>query len=78
MTIRTVADQVQLVVQIVLTTSSKTVSLRISLPAPRAAQVRSGSVREQRVELREVLVEPQDVAYAFEHAGAGARPLTTA
>ncbi len=42
-TIRTVADHVQLVVQIVLTTSSKTVSLRISLPAPRAAQARSGS-----------------------------------
>ena len=40
---RTVADQVQLVVQIVLTTSSKTVSLRISLPAPREAQVRWGS-----------------------------------
>ncbi len=42
-TIRSVADQAQLVVQTVLTTSSKTVGLRRSRPAPRAAQASSGS-----------------------------------
>ena len=40
---RTVADHVQLVVQIVFTTSSKTVGLRTIRPAPRAAQASSGS-----------------------------------
>ena len=40
---RSVADQAQFVVQTVLTTSSKTVGLRSSRPAPRAAQARSGS-----------------------------------
>jgi hypothetical protein len=39
-----VADQVQLVVQIVFTTSSKTVGLRIIRPAPFAAHESSGSV----------------------------------
>ena len=40
-TIRRVADQAQLVVQIVLTTSSNTVGLRSMLPAPRAAHASS-------------------------------------
>ena len=40
---RTVADQAQFVVQIVLTTSSKTVGLRSIRPAPAAAQPSSGS-----------------------------------
>ena len=42
---RTVADQAQLVVQIVLTTSSKTVALRSMRPAPAQAQSSSGSSR---------------------------------
>ena len=42
-TIRTVADQAQLVVQIVLTTSSNTVALRSIRPAPPVAQARRGS-----------------------------------
>ena len=41
---RTVADQAQFVVQIVLTTSSKTVGLRSSRPAPDVTQERSGSL----------------------------------
>ena len=41
---RTVADQVQFVVQIVFTTSSNTVGLRIIRPAPCAAHFRSGSL----------------------------------
>ena len=40
---RSVADHVQFVVQIVLTTSSNTVGLRSMRPAPLAAQARSGS-----------------------------------
>ena len=40
---RTVADQVQLVVQIVLITSSNTVGLRSIRPAPTVTQARSGS-----------------------------------
>ena len=40
---RSVADQAQLVVQMVFTTSSKTVGLRTSRPAPCVAQARSGS-----------------------------------
>ena len=40
---RSVADQAQLVVQTVLTTSSKTVGLRNRRPAPRAAQASAGS-----------------------------------
>ena len=40
---RSVADQAQLVVQTVFTTSSKTVGLRSRRPAPRAAQARAGS-----------------------------------
>ena len=40
---RIVADQVQFVVQIVFTTSSKTDGLRIMRPAPVAAHARSGS-----------------------------------
>ena len=42
---RTVADQAQLVVQIALTTSSKTVALRSIRPAPPHAQSSSGSLR---------------------------------
>ena len=45
LTIRTVPDHVVFVVQIVLTTSSKTVWLRMSRPAPVATQARSGSSR---------------------------------
>ena len=40
---RTVADQVQFVVQIVFTTSSNTVGLRNIRPAPFVTQFRSGS-----------------------------------
>jgi hypothetical protein len=40
---RSVADHAQFVVQIVFTTSSKTVGLRTILPAPRVAQTRAGS-----------------------------------
>ena len=40
---RIVADQVQFVVQIVFTTSSNTVGLRIIRPAPLVTQARSGS-----------------------------------
>src|SRR5207248_1501885 len=42
-TMRWVADQVQFVVQIVFTTSSKTDGLRSIRPAPDTAQARSGS-----------------------------------
>ncbi len=42
-TIRLVADQVQLVVQMVLTTSSNTVGLRTIRPAPDVTHARSGS-----------------------------------
>ena len=41
---RSVADQAQFVVQIVFTTSSKTVGLRTIRPAPVAAQASSGSL----------------------------------
>ncbi len=41
---RTVADQVVFVVQIVFTTSSKTVAPRAIRPAPTAIQASSGSV----------------------------------
>ena len=41
---RTVADHVQFVVQIVFTTSSKTVGLRSSRPAPEVTHERSGSL----------------------------------
>ena len=40
---RTVADQAQLVVQMVLTTSSNTVGLRSMRPAPAATQASNGS-----------------------------------
>ncbi len=40
---RSVADQAQFVVQMVFTTSSKTVGLRTSRPAPRVVQASSGS-----------------------------------
>jgi hypothetical protein len=43
LTILLVADHAQFVVQIVLTTSSKTVALRIILPAPAVAHSRIGS-----------------------------------
>src|SRR3954449_7690367 len=42
-TIRTVADQVQFVVQIVFTTSSNTVGLRIIRPAPFVTPFQSGA-----------------------------------
>ena len=42
-TIRFVADHAQLVVQMVLITSSNTVGLRIIRPAPDVTQARSGS-----------------------------------
>lgn len=42
-TIRRVADHAQFVVQMVFTTSSKTVGLRSILPAPRVTQASSGS-----------------------------------
>ena len=45
---RTVADQAQFVVQIVFTTSSKTVGLRSIRPAPVVTQARSGSWRRPR------------------------------
>ena len=60
-TMRTVADQVQFVVQIVFTTSSKTVGLRIIRPGARRhpREVRIG--RGGLVERAQVLVEAQDV-----------------
>jgi hypothetical protein len=43
LTIRSVADHVQLVVQIVFTTSSNTLGLWTMRPAPLVAHARSGS-----------------------------------
>ena len=60
---RIVPDQAQFVVQIVFTTSSNTVGLRIHRPAPRAAQSRSGSSASSAYKRREVLVEAQHVAH---------------
>ena len=48
LTIRTVPDQAQLVVQIVLTRSSNTVGLRSIRPAPASAQLSVGSARAMR------------------------------
>ena len=58
---RSVADHAQLVVQIVFTTSSKTVGLRTSRPAPAVTQERSGSPSGERVEAGEIFVEAQHV-----------------
>ena len=62
-TIRSVADQAQLVVQTVLTTSSKTVGLRRSRPAPRAAQASSGSSATAGVEAAQVVVQAEHAAH---------------
>ncbi len=48
LTIRTVADHAQLVVQIVLTRSSNTVGLRIIRPAPATTQASAGSAAAAR------------------------------
>ena len=48
LTIRTVADHAQLVVQIVLTRSSNTVGLRIIRPAPATTQASAGSAAATR------------------------------
>ena len=60
-TMRTVADHAQFVVQIVFTTSSKTVGLRSSRPAPDGHPGEVGVIRGDRVERRQVLVEPKHV-----------------
>ncbi len=58
-TMRSVADQAQLVVHTVLTTSSNTVGLRSMRPAPAHAQASAGSPRGLRVEGAEVVVQAQ-------------------
>ncbi len=56
-----VADHAQLVVQIVLTTSSNTVGLWTMRPAPAVTHDEVGIGGRGLVERREVGVEPQDV-----------------
>ena len=71
---RTVADHAQFVVQIVFTTSSKTVGLRIIRPAPVVTQARSGSDGGGCVEGAEVLVEPEHVRDRGAKTGRGSAP----
>ena len=75
-TIRRVADQAQFVVQIVFTTSSKTVGLCTMRPAPRHPR-QVGVAGRRRVEGRQVRVEPEHVAHARDqvvtHVNAGGR-----
>ena len=60
-TIVVVSAHVQFVVQTVFTTSSHTVGDRSIRPAPAVAHDRSGSSGRERVEAREVLVQPEHV-----------------
>ena len=66
---RTVADQVQFVVQIVFTTSSNTLGLRIIRPAPFAAQLQVRVARGDLVERPQVLVEAEHVRHGRAQVG---------